>query len=201
MDEQRIRQIIRQEIQGAIAQSAFSMKNVPQHTHTGTAGDAPKIPASNIIPGTRASGVITMSTDGRVYRIGTNFNASEISFYGIIRNSGSGIRAQVIGNAQLGPTYRLLDDGTGNSVSAGGTLQSIIQGSSFMLTDAGTAGGDPALVAATAGVSEENIAQVLFPTASDIPAVATVVGYGPGFADIQVFLDSGWEILGYFVVT
>lgn len=197
MDENRIRMIVQQEINKANAQSVFNMQNTQSHVHSGTAGDAPKIPAANIVPGLRASGRIDMETDGRVYRIGTNFNATSIQFYGIAGNSGSGIRAMVVGNAQLGPTYRLIDDGTGNSVSAGGTQQSIIQGSSFILTvDNGMA-----LTDSTFGVSEENIAQVLYPNASTIPAVATVIGYGPGYADIQAFLDSGWTISGYFVVT
>ncbi len=87
MDENQIRQIIKQEIRQAQGQGAFNINQVPLHTHTGTGADAPKIPSSSVIPGLKASGRITMITNDRTYRIGTSFNASSIQFYGLALHS------------------------------------------------------------------------------------------------------------------
>lgn len=199
MNEQQIKALIQQEIQRAQAQGTFQLKNIPFHTHSNTAGDAPNIPAGNIKPGYRAGGRITMATEGRIYRIGLNFNATQIQFYGIGLYPAAGpfeVRSHIIGNAQLGPSYELLDDGTTAGVTAGGPQKSIIQGcASFSVNETTPA-------SSTANVSQNDIIDVLYPNTSTHAAQARVINYGPGFAEIQLIsLSTDWEIDGYFVVT
>jgi hypothetical protein len=82
MDENKIRQIVQQELQRSNNASRFAVNSIPQHTHDGIS--SPKIKAENVIPSTSISGRITFAqiTDYTL-KLNSNFTPSHISLYGM----------------------------------------------------------------------------------------------------------------------
>jgi hypothetical protein len=183
----------------------YGVAKVPLHTHNGL--DAPFIPGNNVVPGLRASGSITMATDGATYELGAPFKPSSVWFYGtaIHRTGGSiDIRCTIVGNAQLGPTYYFQPQSS-TSVKTGGPLQNVIQSSSALLIDSSTS---PLTIRAIVSeghlVSVEYppatvVARATIPTSTNIPQ--TSKGYTGGIVFVEVELAADWEIIGNFVVT
>lgn len=191
MTPQQVQALIRQEMYKYQQNARFNIARVTNHRHTGLGQDAPKINQSDIIPSQRVSGNITMEQQ-TIYTIGTIFNPSSIWFYGLATDLTDGIRAHVVGNAQLGPSF-YLQPGTSTSVITGGTQQNIIQSSSFLAVQGATAH-------AIAG--EEHIIDVAWPDADTLVARATVISFGGNTVKISVDnLAANWSIQGNFVIT
>ncbi len=105
----------------------FGVADVPLHYHNGF--DAPQIPAENIVNKMRASGSITLATDGRQYELQLTGTPTQILFYGnAVRYNGStpDIRAFVVGSAQLGPSYFFQPVDT-STVSPSDAIGNVIQ--------------------------------------------------------------------------
>lgn len=191
MTPQQVQQMIRQEIAKHNQAARFKMNIIPQHRHTGKGTDAPRINQGDIIPSQRVSGNITMGQQ-TTYTIGTIFNPSSIWFYGLATDLTDGIRAHVVGNAQLGPSF-YLQPGTSTSVVTGGTPQNIIQSSSYLAVQG---------MAAHALAGEEHIIDVTWPDAATLVARATVISFGGNSVKINVDnLAANWSIQGNFVIT
>ena len=179
---------------------------VPLHIHNGV--DTPMIPQSSVIPNLRATGSITMATDGTRYRLGLTFTPRAVSFNGIAIHRTGGtidIRAHVNGDSQLGPSYYFQPQ-SGTSVITGGPLYNVIQSSNALLIDSSTS---PVTVRAI--VSEGHLVSVEYGgvvARATIPNLSTGVGdgltgkgYGEGYVFVDVTLAADWEIIGNFVVT
>ncbi len=191
-DQNQIQRMIQQEMQKNTSQSRFQLANIPRHIHNGI--DSLPINQSDITPSIRASGSITFATSTE-YRLGITFNPSSVWFYGaaVHRTAGTiDMRAHVVGNAQLGPTY-YFQPLTTTSVQIGGNLQNIIQSSSAFLIDSTTS---PVTVRVV--VDEGNLVDVEYP---GIVARATIVNYSSEAVIIDVTLASGWSIIGNYLVT
>lgn len=188
----------------------YGVASVPLHTHNGF--DSPKVNAWDLTHSQAASGSITMATNGQRYEIGlniaksgTSFAPSQIRFNGIaIKGSGAtGIRALVVGDAFIGPSY-YLQPLSSSSVTIGGPAQVCVQSSSYILVNDSGAGNPTAALA-----SEGHIVSVEFPGGT-VVARATIPDLGDFGANdkpllggnllVDVTLATGWSIIGNFVI-
>lgn len=199
-NDQRIRQIVREELQRSNNSSRFQLNTIPNHIHNGK--DSPQIKAENIIPSTSITGFVSFA-QVTTYTINLNasFTPKMITTYGIVTGTylGNQTRVMTFGTALLTPTFYLQED-TSTVVNTG-TLQFPFNGkpaqsSSFISV---TRGGTSDFYA---GVSEDHIVSINFPTTSTIQARATVVDFSKSAITIDVpNLTSGWEITLNFVIS
>lgn len=105
-DEQKIRQIVRDEMTRGNNTSRFGIDTIAHHTHDGVS--SLKIKQSNIIPGGSISGSITFAR-ATTYTINLNstFTPSNIFCTGNISNGTA--KYMFVGSAQLGPSFYLQD--------------------------------------------------------------------------------------------
>lgn len=201
MNETQIRNLIRQEIFRANNSSRFNgVTSVVDHHHNGV--DAPKIREENIIPSTSITGFVSFA-QATTYTINLNasFTPKMITAYGIVTGSygGNQTRVMTYGTALLTPSFYLQADT--DTVVNTGTLQFPFNGkpaqsSSFISV---TRGGTSDFYA---GVTEDHLVSVNFPTSSTIQARLTVVDFSKTAITIEVpTLSSGWEITLNFVIS
>lgn len=194
----------------------FGVADVPLHYHNGF--DAPKIPQENITQSLRASGSISLATDGQKYTLNLTGTPSHILFYGnaVHRTAGTiDVRAQVIGSAELGPSYFFQPEST-TTVSPSDVIGNVIQSGSYLLAEtttprinASATEGHLVQVIYTGSIgtklTDNIVAQITIPNAwtkgLDGSFDYSTKGYGPGYIFMDVDLASGWEINGNFVVT
>lgn len=191
MNDAQIRQLIQSEIMKANQAGKFNLNVTPAHTHTGKGGDAPQINQSDILPGQRVSGNITMAQQ-TTYTIGTIFRPTTIWFYGNVTDLTDGIRATVVGSAYIGPSY-YLQPGTSTSVITGGPQQQIIQSSQYL----GVQGTTAHTIA-----GEGHIIDVGWPDGGTLVARATVTDVGANYIKVTVNnLATNWSIVGNWVIS
>ncbi|MDE2102436.1 MAG: hypothetical protein KGL39_34640 [Patescibacteria group bacterium] len=195
MNEQQIRQLIRQEIQADKSNSRFGLNVIPVHAHTGQ-NDGSQINSSNLVPGLKTLGTITMATVGATYTLNTGFNPSSVVFSGTPYHSSGGGKDKhtfVYGYAALGQNLPFQPAGT-RGVVAGGSYE-IIQGSTSFY-----AGGSGSTTAFAATNDENHIVNVN-DGSSDVVR-ATVTGYSPSGITIKLdTLSTGWTLIGNFYVS
>ena len=211
MDENKIRQIVKDEINRSNNTSRFSIDAVKIHHHDGI--DSVKIKQSDIIPSVNTAGSITFGTQGATYtiKLNSNFTPSLITATGVVRNatteSAATRRCFTVGSAQLNPGFYLQTE-TNRSVIMGGpqypfptqqpdgTTPTVpIQGSSFIsVSNAGTVG---------CRTSEDAIVDIFDgPNISDIQARVTIIDFSKTYIKLYVpYLTSGWRIEVYYTVT
>ena len=188
----------------------------PRHVHNGK--DAPKISQSDIVPNRSAVGSITMSTSQR-YTLGLTFNPSQLLFFGVASNTGTGERVQIAAGAHFGTSFYFQPKST-SEVTQGGTEQNVVQGGSWLWTDNGTT---TFRSRATEGhltnvddVGGTIVARATIPNLSTQASLAytdgaapvrdqygfrSSKGYGEGFVHVDVTLGSGWAIAATFIVS
>jgi len=212
MDEQKIRQIVQQELQRSNNASRFSVNSIPQHTHDGI--NSPKIKEENLIRSVNTAGSITFGTQGATYtiKLTSNFTPSSILAYGIVVDNAVAasitIRCHSVGSAQLNNGFYLQSE-TNRSVVMGGPEYPLpttqpdgskaavpIQGSSFIYANESSG-------AIRAGVSEDHLVDVFIGDAiADIRARVTVVDFSRDFIKLYVpYLTSGWRVSINYVIT
>ena len=107
-NEQKIRQIVREELARKDDSSRFRLTSIPNHKHDGV--DSLKIRQENIIPSVSVSGRITFAqeTDYTI-NLNSNFTPSRIELYGIAYDASGigGYRTMTVGTANLGPSFYL----------------------------------------------------------------------------------------------
>lgn len=213
MDEQKIRQIVQQELQRSNNASRFTVNSIPQHTHDGI--NSPKIKAENVVPAASIVGTVSFESVA-TYRLNLNafFTPRHISATGILTGTsqitGQTARVTTNGFALLTPSFYLEEndpDGTG------GTANTIIdtldlqfpfngkpaQGSSYLWTAKSGSNNE-----AFAGISRDHIVSVYTDPDDDtsIRARATVTEFGNNYVLIDVpILVSGWKIILNLVIT
>jgi len=201
MKPEQIRQMIREEITRSQNASRFNgIQSIPGHNHDGV--NSPQIKEEHIIPGASITGFVSMA-QATTYTINLNasFTPRQITAYGIVTGLYSGNQTRVIsfGTALLTPTFYLQADT--ETVVNTGTLQFPFNGkpaqsSSFLSV---TRGGTSDFYA---GVSEDHILSVNFPSTSTIQARATIVNFSKTAITVDVpNLTSGWEITLNYVIT
>lgn len=201
MDEQKIRQIVRQEMAGANNQARFGMNSIGFHTHDGV--NSPQITQDNIIPSVSVSGAITFAT-ATTYTINLNssFTPSNILAYGNVTGSANQ-RYFFFGSANLGPSF-YLQPGTNTSVNTGqiqypaiydnATLKESSPLQSCTYFGAESAGGTLHTLA-----GEGHIVNIFYGT---VHARATVTAFSKSKITIVVTdLDAGWGINANYVIT
>lgn len=194
----------------------FGVAKVPLHYHNNV--DSPNIPESSIVPNLRASGSIALETDGQQYKLSLNFKPKQIMFYGnaVHRTAGTiDVRAQVIGSAELVPSYFFQPEST-TTVSPSGVIGNVIQSGSYLLVETTTpqvntlaTEGHLVQVIYTGSIgtklADNIVAQITIPNAwtkgLDAGFDYSTKGYGSNYVLFDVDLAPDWEINGNFVVT
>ena len=188
----------------------------PRHVHNGS--DSPKISQSHIIPNRNAVGSIEMSSSQR-YTLGLTFNPTQLLFFGVALNSGTGERVQIASAAHFGKSFYFQPDST-SQVTQGGVKQNVLHGGSWLWTDNGTTtfrsraieghltniddvGGT---IVARATIPNLSTQASLSYTDGTAPITGqygdrSTKGYGEGFVYVDVTLSSGWEIAATFIVS
>jgi hypothetical protein len=200
MDENKIRRIVQQEIARSNSGSRFKINSIPNHSHNGV--DSLQIKEENVIPSTSITGFVSFA-QATTYTINLNasFTPKQLQVNGIATGeySGGQTRVMLVGSAQFTPTFYLQADT--DTVVNTGTLQFPFNGKpaqsgSFLSV---TRGGTSNFYA---GVTEDHIVSVNFPTTNTIQARATVTNFSKTSITIDVpVLTSGWEITLNFVIT
>lgn len=201
MDDKQIRRIVQDEMRRGASKSRFGLQMPQNHAHTGIDG-SPQIKQSDVVPSTSVTGFISFA-DTTTYTINLNasFTPRQILAYGIVTGeySANQTRIMSIGTAQLTPTFYLQAETTRSVVT--GNLQYPFQGkpaqsSSYInVTRGGTAN-------FFAGVSEDHLLSVAFPTTANILARVTVTDFSKTAITLDVpYLESGWEITLNFVIS
>lgn len=204
LTENKIRQIIRQEIRNNETQGSFRLRDIPKHIHDGI--DSLKIHEKDLIQSVSVSGRITFSqeTDYTI-NLNANFTPSSVIMYGIAYDtSGTGVRCMIHGSANLGSSFYLQPD-TATSVKTGsiqypfidpniegGTIVPL-QSSSYLWVDNGSTDfhGQP---------GEGHIVDVQW--SGTIYARATITEFTKNKVVVHVSdLASGWEIYTNIVIT
>lgn len=105
MDDNKIRQIVRDEIARNDNRGRFGLNSIPYHTHNGI--DSPAVSQNYVVPGTRAMGSITFAQTAR-YTLGITFNPSSILFYGVAIDDSlyDFTLAESVSSAAAGARYR-----------------------------------------------------------------------------------------------
>lgn len=119
MDEQKIRQIVQQEIQKSGSNGRFSQSPLQRHVHNGL--DSPPINNDNVIKNIPVSGSITMAHVG-IYTLGlanTPSTATQVFFNGVVTNAVDGVLTAAsitVGHAGTGYTAGDIVSVTGGSL-------------------------------------------------------------------------------------
>lgn len=188
MDEKEIKKIVKDEI----SRKNTGVPTIQRHLHDDV--DSPKISQSNITPGTRLNGTITMSQN-TVYTLPTIGVPTSVKFYGGALNVSSGIHAIVIGDAEIGGTNRQFQPGTSTSVTLNNVNEGIMQGSAGLITFNST--GHSVICN-----SQDHIILVEDVSGPTIYAIADIISYGQSGLKIQVSgLAMGWSISGLWIIT
>jgi len=206
MDDQKIRQIVRDELNRRDASSRFALKSIPNHTHNGV--DSLPIQANNIIPSSSVTGSLTLSAvQEYTIQLNASFTPQSILAYGIATGDSGATAWRVIsiGSAQLTPTFYLQDPtdaATPDNYVITGELQFPFRGkpaqsSVFHSTRRGSN------TTFYAGNSEDHIVSIFDGlTESDIQARVTVTGFSKTSITLDVpILEAGWEVILNFVIT
>lgn len=202
LDENRIRQIVRQEMQSNQNASRFNLVAPQNHAHTGIDG-SPKIKQENIVPSVSVSGSITFSS-ATTYTIYLNslFTPSNILCTGEISNGTA--KYMFIGTAQLSPSF-YLQPNDGTSVVVGGIQYPFSDpnnpsfGSNIPMQSCTYFGAESATGTLHTLVGNFHIINVAIPT---ILARATVTDFSRSAITIVVeTLSSGYTINANFVIT
>ena len=210
MDEQKIRQIARQEAEKILTTNSYSgAPVVPRHTHDGV--NSPKINQINLIPSTEINGTINM-TQGTIsgsypnqvinwanYFIPIPSTLNSVSFYGGALNTTASpaMHAMIVGQAKLVSGYQY-QPGTSNSVVAGTIKEAIIQGSAaFIMTNGqgGTGAGAFAIIR-----NSQSYIAFASDASNNIYAVARVASYDSSQLIVQTAFASNWSLSGLWTI-
>lgn len=190
MNEQQVRQIIKDEMQ----KSLFQYSRVNTHAHTGT--DGVKIKESDLILNTRFNGTVEMDNQ-KTYTFnipGNRAAPSGLTFYGGAFNSSlsPAVHATVIGSAQFGNNQQFIPQ-TNSSITVGTVIKTIIQGCGATVTEN---------AANTFLVNSQNhVIYVEYPFNTPV-VVADITAYSATSITIQVTtLASNWKINGVWTVS
>lgn len=201
--------MVRDEIRKEQNSSRFSgVSSIPNHDHDGK--NSQPIKAENVIPNTSVTGYVSFASETTyTLNLNSSFTPKMLTAYGIVTGtySGRAVRGMSFGTALLTPSFYFQKDNErsvqtghiqfpfkaeGDTSSSGKPAQS----SSFFSANRGSNS------EFYAGVSEDHIVSINFPTASTIQARVTVVSFSKTAIIINVpVLTPGWEVTLNFVIS
>lgn len=204
MDDKKIRELVRQEVQRTNSSSRFGLKNIPYHIHNDV--DSPAIKQDNIIPSASVSGSITFASEA-IYTLYINASATPRSIFCTGNVVGGTERYSFVGTAQLGPSFYFQPQDS-RTVVAGGPQYPFrdpnqpeygtnipMQSCSYWGRENADGSGYHTLV------GNFHIVDIQYPVGTS-HARATIIDFSKTAVTIAVeTLDSGWEINANFVVT
>lgn len=190
-DEQKIRQIVRDEIRRSDSSSRFALKSIPNHTHNGT--DSLAISEDNIIL-TKKLYTQIVQTTSEVVTLRNVQNIGRVSFHGFAANNAGGgtatEKATISGEAIFGECLDFTGNGTNIQVTTSPPGDKFIQSCNYIYIDTGT------LTDATVG-SAPYLAYVEDPNA--FKAGIAITGITTDTIEITTSLSSGWKIVGILI--
>jgi len=203
MDENRIRQIVQQELGRSSNGGRFGLNTIPFHTHDGI--NSQKIKEENIIPATSISGSITFAQE-TTYTLYLNSSFTPRSIFCTGNVTGGSQRYVFTGTAQLGASFFFQPEST-TSVRPGGPQYPFTDpnfpeyGTNIPMQSCTYFGAESAGGALHTLVGNFHIVDIQFPIGTS-HARATVTDFSRDKITIIVdALDSGWEINANFIVT
>lgn len=206
MDDAKIRQIVREELQRSQNAGRFGLNSVPFHTHDGT--NSPKVKAENILPSTSVVGTVTISqATTYTLNLDARFTPQNIVVNGIFTGSfgGDDIRGITVGSAQLTPTFYFTDNEASGDVNVyEQNLQFPFNGKPAQQSSALWLARDSSAFP-YANASRDHIVSVYHGTStsdSDDDIRVTVTDFGKNSITLEVpILVSGWTLFLNFHIT
>jgi hypothetical protein len=208
MDEKKVKEMIKKEMDRREKSKRFGLQNSIQHTHDGD--NSPRIPDPNLDRNPAVLGSVTFGTLNQDYtfRLNMPYTPRRIHCNGLVYNpdSGNNIRIITVGEAYLGKGFYLQPE-TSNSVIVGdiqypapteqpdGSVKNVpLQCSSWFW--ANRSDNDQYF----ASVSENHIVSVSF--SGTTYARITVTDFSKDKIVFSVpFLESGYEVIANFLIT
>lgn len=203
MDENKVRQLIREEMSRSNSGNRFAVNNIPFHTHNGV--DSPKIQEDSLIQSVSVSGNITFSaSDEYTIYLNSSFTPSSILAYGNIVGA-TAERYMSIGSASLVPSFYLQPDSTRTVVTGGPQYPFVdpnlatpttvpLQSSVYLGAESAVTGNTMHTLS-----SEGHIVNVFY--GGTILARATVTEFTRSFIKFQTTIASGWDMNINYVIT
>lgn len=204
MDENRIKQLIREELDKRKNNVRFGRQRASNHTHDG--GDSPKIAETNLDRNPAVLGSVEFATEGQTYTFELNMPYTPRRIHCNFIIAGSTVRMIGVGEAYLGEGY-YLQPVNSNTVQVGdirypaatkqpdgSTKEVPLQCSNWFW--ANRSDNDQYFAA----VSENHIVSVSF--SGTIYARVTVVDFSKDKIVLSVpFLESGYSVFANFLIT
>ncbi|HSV94496.1 MAG TPA: hypothetical protein VLH94_00760 [Spirochaetia bacterium] len=203
MDEIKLKNLIRSEIENYNNRKQFSLSKIPSHKHDGA--DSPKVSTKDLVYSINQSFLIVAYATNPAATNREQFTfsfpgAKKVEFYGIVGNNANGTstppastkKAVVTGVAHFGTAENL----TGYFPTPITTpdQDSIVQGCNYMYIDefslANTAAGSSTLYLAYA-----------FDESQTLLASASVVGFTDQGVTIEFYQSIGYYLAGTFFIT
>lgn len=196
MDEQQLRDLVKEEIVKYTYESQYNTSPVSAHTHNGT--DSLRIYEKDIVKNSKYKLGFTSSDfltpGGETFTITSLPNISRMDFHGFAANNADGtpatLRAVATGMAVFGTTYGNATTGIFTTIAPTSTSGNFAQSGSSMFADSTT------LANSRVGSTNDYFVYVVNGAAA-IVATARINSYTVGAIKIQTVLASNWEITGY----
>lgn len=194
MNEQRIRQIIREEIFRDNNKSRFvGVQSIQDHIHNGV--DAPRISQDDLVNGTANNSLIVMN-ENETFQLKNVQGISRITFHGFAADNADGSpatqRALINGTVVFGTCLRFTGSGSVISPEGAGNTTAFTQGTSSIYTL-------NQVDAIRVSSSSDHFAYVT--DGSTEVAKASVVAVSVDSISIRVELASNWQITGSLILT
>lgn len=206
LDENRIRQIVQEEVRRNESAGRFGFRNIPNHTHNGL--DSLAIKQDSIIPAASITGTITIDT-ATTYTLNLNasFTPQIVTVDGVLTGTspvtGQTARVHVVGSALLTPSFYLEENRPDGQATANTTVDTLdlqfpfngkpAQESSFLWVVKSGSNNE-----AYAGASRDHLVSVFYGTdssTSDDVARVTLTQFSKNSLTLEVpVLVSGWTI-------
>lgn len=202
MDEQQLRDLVKEEIVKYTYESQYNTSPVSAHTHNGT--DSQRIYEKDLIKTNKYSlGFIStdaLTPGGETFTLSFSPGVSHMTFNGFAANNASGAAATLRGTLSgvvhfgnsFGPSAAVTASGVAFTTMSLSTSLGVtfVQASSAMYIDSTT------LANSRVSASSDSFAYVVDNSAA-VMAKATVTTYTNSSVTIQTTLASNWKITGY----
>lgn len=199
MDEEKVKEIVRQMLAEKSTADSFAAYEVPNHIHNGL--DSSRVSQADIVTGLKYSTLLTEDESETFYLRGV-FNATRLVFQGFAANNADGSpashRALLNGEVNFGSGFQF--SGTGSTITIDGTGQSVpfVQSSNGVYLD-GTAGSPSDPTRTRVSASTDNFAYAEDNT-SAVFASLQLLSYDGETLAIQAVVLSNVKIQGALTI-
>ena len=198
MDESKIKQTIKEEIQNYMDRKQFDISSIPFHTHNGL--DTSRINENDLLPADNFTASIVMGTAGsEVFTISKVPNFSLLTFYGVATNGAFGggpynEKASIVGEARVGKLYDI-NTATGSDLYSDGVLNAnnYYQICTSNYTDI--------TLLSKQLVTASKLGFVYVHDGTNQVALASITSISNDSIEITVTVSSSWYIQGFFFLS